>query len=202
MILDAENRKKAGVLVFIGGAQFLVFMIIAEAVYPNYSVSMNYISDLGVWGQPSAIVFNPSIIIFGLLVLIGAYFEQKTFGMRSFSTTVALSGLGALLVGFFPENTVLINGIPVVHTIAALLSFLSGGLSAIISYRVTQSPLRYFSVILGVASLLALALFISTSTSGYLGLGVGGMERMIVYPTLIWTICFGGYLMASSKQKS
>jgi hypothetical membrane protein len=164
-------------------------------------VSANYISDLGVWGQPSAAFFNPSIALFGLLVMAGAYALQNTFGRRWFSVIVALSGGGALLVGFFPENTLVVGGVPVIHTIAALMSFIFGGLGAIVSYRVTKVPIKFFSVVLGVASLLALVLFISTRDSGFLGLSVGGLERMIVYPTLIWTICFGGYLMASSGQK-
>jgi hypothetical membrane protein len=201
MSLSANNGKKAGILISAGGAQFAVFMIVAEAVFPNYSVSANYISDLGVWGKPSAAIFNPSIILFGLLVLSGAYFVQKTFKRRGFSSVLALSGLGALLVGFFPENTIVVNGVPVIHAIGALISFISGGLAAIASYRVTNSPLRYFSAVLGAASLLALVLFASTGSSGYLGIGVGGMERMIVYPTLAWTICFGGYLMASQEKK-
>jgi len=29
-------------------------------------------------------------------------------------------------------------------------------------------------------------------------IGPGGMERMIVYPALIWLIAFGGYLMFTS----
>lgn len=201
MMLNAENGRKAGALLFVGGAQFAVFMIIAEAVYPGYSVSANYISDLGVWGQPSAAFFNSSIVLFGLLVMAGAYALQNTFGRRWFSVIVALSGGGTLLVGFFPENTLVVGGVPVIHTIAALMSFIFGGLGAIVSYRVTKVPIKFFSVVLGVASLLALVLFISTRDSGFLGLGVGGLERMIVYPTLLWTICFGGYLMASSGQK-
>jgi hypothetical membrane protein len=201
MVLGSDNGKRAGALLFVGGAQFAVLIIVAEAVYPGYSVSANFISDLGVWGQSSAAFFNPFIIVFGLLVMTGAYFLQRTFRKRGLSVIVALSGLGALLVGFFPENTLVVSSVPVIHTIAALMSFIFGGLGAIISYRVTKAPLRYFSVVLGVASLLALVLFISTRDSGYLGLGVGGLERMIVYPTLIWTICFGGYLMASSEEK-
>jgi hypothetical protein len=34
----------------------------------------------------------------------------------------------------------------------------------------------------------------------YVGLGVGGMERMIVYPILIWMIGFGGFLSAFSEK--
>jgi len=200
MILDAENGQKAGSLLFVGGAQFAIFMIVAEAVYPKYSVSANYISDLGVWGQPSAPIFNPSIILFGLLVLTSAYFFQRALARRGFSVILALTGLGALLVGFFPENTIVVIGVPVIHSIGALTSFIFGGLAAISSYRVTKAPLNYFSAILGVSSLLALMLLLSTGSSGCLGLGVGGMERMIVYPTLVWTICFGGYLMASEPK--
>jgi hypothetical membrane protein len=176
-------------------------MIVAEAVYPNYNVSENYISDLGVWSQTSAAIFNPSVVLSGLLTLGGAFFVQKAFRKRGFSAVIALSGLGALLVGFFPENTVLVNGVPVVHSIAALVSFIFGPIAAIASYRVTASPFKYFSVILGAASLIALLFFFATFSSNFLGLGAGGMERMIVYPTVLWTICFGGYMMASAGQK-
>ncbi len=33
--MDFGNRKTAGALLFIGGAQFVIALIIAEAVYPN-----------------------------------------------------------------------------------------------------------------------------------------------------------------------
>jgi len=201
MVLGADNRKRAGAAFSIGGTQFAVFMIVAEAVYPNYNVSENYISDLGVWSQTSAAIFNPSVVLSGLLTLGGAFFVQKAFRKRGFSAVIALSGLGALLVGFFPENTVLVNGVPVVHSIAALVSFIFGPIAAIASYRVTASPFKYFSVILGAASLIALLFFFATFSFNFLGLGAGGMERMIVYPTVLWTICFGGYMMASAGQK-
>ncbi len=200
-MFEADKAKNAGALLFVGGAQFVVCMIIAEAVYPDYSISANYISDLGVWGQMSAVIFNPSIILSGLLTLVSAFFIQKTFRKRGFSATLALSGVGPLLVGFFPENTVLINGVPLVHSLAAFIAFIFGGLAAITSYRVTISPFKYFSIVLGTFSISAFILFIATITSGSLGLGAGGMERMIAYPNLLWAICFGGYLMATSGQK-
>ncbi len=59
-----------GLLLFIGVAEFLLLMLIAEAIYPGYSVSRNYISDLGV--GPTAVLFNSSIIIMGLLLVIAA----------------------------------------------------------------------------------------------------------------------------------
>lgn len=50
------------------------------------------------------------------------------------------------------------------------------------------------------ATLLAAVLFFSTKDFGYLGLGVGGMKRMIAYPTLLRIMGFGGYLLGEYGQ--
>ena len=56
-------------------------------------------------------------------------------------------GVGALGVGVFPGNT---GGI---HALFAMLTFVGGGLAAIVTARVTHPPFRYLSVALGVISL-------------------------------------------------
>ena len=136
--MDSNNKTIAGALLFVGGLQFTVAMIIAEAVYPNYSVSGNYISDLGVWNKPSASIFNPSIILLGLAILVSAYFIQREFKKGAITSFFVLAGLGPLLVGIFPENTILVNGVPVLHSIAAIISFIFGGIAAITSYKITR----------------------------------------------------------------
>jgi hypothetical membrane protein len=65
------------------------------------------------------------------------------------------------------------------------------------SYKLQKPPLSFFSILLGTLSLVALVLFISDI---YLGLGRGGMERMIAYPTLLWAVGFGSHLMSYSKE--
>jgi len=62
-----------------------------------------------------------------------------------------------------------------------------------VAYRVSKPPLSYIGVIMGILSFLALALFASRTL---LGIGVGGMERMIVLPVIGWALAFGGSLMA------
>ena len=62
-IMDSSNKKRAGALLFVGGSQFTVGMIIAEAIYQDYSVSENYISDLGVWGNRARAILLVSCII-------------------------------------------------------------------------------------------------------------------------------------------
>jgi hypothetical membrane protein len=179
-----ENRRIAGSLLFIGGVLCVLGIIIAEAFYPGYSTSENYISDLGV--GPSALVFNSSVFLLGLLVIFGDYFIYRAFSSTFFSIFVALAGVGAVGVGLFTED------VAVLHVIFSFLTFTFAGLSAVMSFRLQRSPFSYFSIILGIMGLTALALF---GSGNYLGLGVGGMERMIAYPALLWVIGFGGYLI-------
>jgi hypothetical membrane protein len=186
----------AGALIFGASAQFIVALIVAEALYPGYSISQNYISDLGATCratcqvvQPTSIIFNSSVFLLGLLAVIGAYFVWRGFNSRIFSVLIVMAGLGAMGVGLFPETA------GVIHDIVSLITFVFAGLSAIVSYRVQKAPLSYFSILLGVMTLVALALYASET---FLGLGPGGMERMIVYPALIWTTGLGTHLIASS----
>jgi hypothetical membrane protein len=187
--MQRSNKNLAGLLLFAGSTIGFLGIIIAETQYPNYSTANNFISDLGI--GPSAAIFNFALIIGGLLGTTGAYFLSRSLKNRLFPVLVGLSSLGSVFVGVFPEDT----GIP--HAIAALLAFIAGGVAAIISYRYLKTPFRYVSVALGALSLLSFILFL---TGIHLGLGAGGMERMIAYPNIIWSIGFGGNLMADSTE--
>lgn len=184
-----DDRKVAGALLFVGSVQCLLGLVIAEALYPGYSVSENYISDLGV--GTTSLIFNSSVFLLGVFAVIAIYFIQRALGSRLLSVVWTLTGVGAMGVGLFSEN------FGTVHTIASLITFLFGGLSAIVSYKLQKPPLSYFSVLLGALSLVALVLFISGT---YLGLGKGGMERMIAYPVLLWGVGFGSHLIGYSKS--
>lgn len=186
-----DDRKVAGALLFIAGVQCVMGIIIAEALYPGYSTSENYISDLGV--GPSALVFNSSVFLLGIIAVVGVYFIQRALGSRLLSVCLAITGIGAMGVGVFPEN------FGILHFISSLITFLFGGLSVTISYRNQKTAFAYYSILLGALSLAALVLF---GSGTYLGLGKGGMERMIAYPSLLWAVGFGGYLMSCSGEKA
>src|SRR5947199_6762811 len=100
-----DDRQWAGLLLFIGVGQFAVIgLTVSEAVYSEaspsgYSISQNYISDLGV--GPAALIFDPSIILVGVLVLATAWFLWRAVGDRILSIVVALGGAGAIAVGVF-----------------------------------------------------------------------------------------------------
>lgn len=187
--MELDDTKVAGTLLFLGAVQFLIVLVVAEALYPNYSVSLNYISDLGVGS--TALIFNSSVFLLGLLVVAGAYFIREAFKSNFLFIALILTGIGAMMVGLFPETA------GVMHTIASLITFLFGGLAAIVSYRVEKPPFSYLSVVLGALGLVGLGLFAS---GNYLSLGVGGMERMIAHPVLLWAVGFGGHLVSHSKD--
>ncbi len=188
--MNEVYRKVAGTLIFLGATQFVVAMIAAEAIYPGYSVSNNYISDLGV--GPAALIFNTSVFLLGAAVVLSAYLIFRVFRKIPVVALFVLTGVGAMGVGVFTETAP--GGI---HTVASFVVFFFGGLSAIFSYTLEKRPLTYCSVALGALSLVALVLFASQQ---YLGLGHGGMERMIAYPTLLWGIAFGGHLISYSEK--
>lgn len=180
-----DDRRKAGFLIFIGGAIFLLGLHMAEILYPGYSVSQNYISDLGVGPEPSAMLFNGSLFLFGLLGLTGSYFLWRDGADRVVPVLLAISSIGAMGVGIFHEYVV------AYHNTSALLAFLFAALTALLSYRLVGRPLGYLSAALGLMSMGAIVF----ANLGYdLGLGVGGIERMILYPAFIWMIGLGALL--------
>lgn len=198
MVFDYNNKVKAGSLIIVAGVQFIILTVFAASLYPNFSISNNYISDLGIWNYVSAPIFNSSMILYGVLILSSSYFIQKEFKLKLFSGLMALGGLGSIFAGVFPFDSFVINGFPVFHNTGAIIAFMVGGLAPIVSYKITKEPFRFFSIILGILVLIALTLFMVTPAYNYLGLGVGGMESLIFYPSLIWIIAFGSYLMANS----
>lgn len=187
-----DRKVLAGALLFVGAVQFIIGMILAEISYPGYNASTNFISDLGA-NKSSAPIFNSSVSFLGLLVVVASYLIWKEFGNVVVSALFFLSGIGSFGVGIFPESA------GTTHMVVSLIAFLFGGISAIASIWIARPPFSYLSIILGAIGLIALGLFASGS---YLGLGPGGMERMVAYPILLWLAGFGGYLMLPHEQIS
>ena len=188
-----SNGKVAGALIFVAVTQFVLGVIVSEALYSGYSISDNYVSDLGVGS--SSMIFNSSVFLLGLLLIIGAYFLHRAFSFRLLTVTFVLTAIGSMGVGIFTKDAYTI------HSIAALLFFLFGGLSAIFAvicshvhgFKLMKMPFSAIAVILGLTTLVDFVLFVGKI---HFGLGVGGIQRMTLYPVVLWLAGFGGYLMA------
>ncbi len=177
-----NKEKLSGVLIFLGVAQFLLFMIVSETLYPGYSVSKNYISDLGVGS--TAYIFNISIIIMGLLLIISSILLKS----KILQVFLILSGIGAAGVGIFPEDSP-----DHLHVIMSLIVFLFSSLSSYAAFTY-KSNKNYLWPVMGSIGLISLILYV---LGIYGPINYGGMERLIVYPNLIWALGFSGFLMNS-----
>jgi len=146
----------------------------------------------------TALLFNSSLFLFGLLVIIGAYFYQQIHGKRWLTIIFLGSGIGAIGVALFPLNN------PGVHAVFALIAFLFANFIPIAISTILPKPLTILSILTGVVGLFFLFVHLLSDMnllSLYGLIGHGGSERMIVYPALLWLVAFGGYLMASSPEK-
>ena len=197
--MDGPSLNRAGTTLVVGVGQFALSLTLAEVLYPGYSVSTNTISDLGAtcsggvcrFVQPSSDIFDASVIVLGAALIFTAYSVWRGAGPRSLSVFEMLTGVGAIGVGVFNESY------GSVHFFFSAFVFSSGAIQAILQYRVAKPPFSYFSVVTGVITLVAIILY---GGRAYLGLGQGGMERMIAYPVLISGIAFGGYMLAVSQD--
>jgi len=195
-ILQPANLS--GLLFFLAGSVILMGIITAEIFYPaGYSTATSEISDLGATRppysliyQPSASIFNATMIIGGLLILAASFFLFRKYKPWIIVLFPVLLGIGVLGVGIFPGNMAPFHGI------CALVAFIAGGLSAITTALVTPPPFSYLLAFLGLVTLV----FLFFSSVFIPMLGDGGTERFVAYPVVIWAIGFGGYLTGTGKK--
>jgi hypothetical membrane protein len=193
-----RQRRTGGALLASAAAMIFLGIITAEAMYPAaYDTAENTISDLGatlpphsVILQPSATIFDLTMIASGLAIVAGAYFVHRVFSRKAVTIPLALLGLGALGVGVFAGNHL------APHQSFAMTAFISGGVVAVLATTILAAPLRQISFVLGVASLISFLLAMFFMDWGPVArLGEGGIERWIVYPQILWLATFGGALM-------
>ena len=91
-----------GALLLVGALQFILSLAVAESLRRGYSVSSNYLSDLGVGHL--AVLFNASVATLGAFAILGAYFLFRSSKVHTLPYLIAVSGFGALGVGLFPET--------------------------------------------------------------------------------------------------
>ncbi|MHB8360829.1 MAG: DUF998 domain-containing protein [Thermoplasmataceae archaeon] len=188
----AENKMEmriAGLILFIAVAQFVIFLNIAAFLDPGYIIHVNTISHLGVPSlNPYWYVFSATIISLGSLIIVGGIILRKYSPMLMIF--LVLSGFGSIGVGLVNETF----GTP--HLIFALFAFLFSSLSSYAVFMKKKDLISTIWAILGTIGLVALILFMAKI---HLGMGVGGMERLIVIPNLIWSMGFSTYLIGKSE---
>jgi hypothetical membrane protein len=155
-----------------------------------FDPGVNTVSDLGamrpenVVRQPSAAIFDATMIAAGLCIAAAAVLLHRLGGRRS--TTLPMLGLAAGMVGVVPGYHL------TAHTLLAGVAFLSGCAGAVLTARLQTGALRTVHVVLGVASLCALVGYtLFQHTAAGRALGEGGAERWVAYPIALWLVVLG-----------
>ena len=192
-----------GVLYSSTGFVLLMGVITAETKYPawRHYTTRQEISDLGgtdpphsIVTQPSAAIFDTTMIIAGVLLLAGAFALWRLYQDRVLTVVATLFGVGTLGVGVFPGNTG-------PHGIFAMTAFVCSALTAIMAFKVTSAPFRFISLSVGLVSLTALLVgLLGADTPVAKSIGLGGVERWVVFPIIVWLALFGGYILASTQR--
>ena len=201
-------RSIAGALLSTAGIGLILSIIINEALYPaarHYSTFANTISDLGGTLPPNSYMVQPNRIIFigtmavaGTLVLIATYLLWQVEERRRFVVALGLMGVGIVGIAVFPGN------VATIHPLFSLLAFVAGSAAAILSRKVVDAPMRYFAVGLGSIAFLATVFGLDSFANWgpQAEIGIGGVERLIAYPVLLWLVLIGTTFMAGGAHKT
>lgn len=217
--LGAETVRGAGrAAVMAGGAcwavgvvQYAVAQVAVAAAWTRpYSLKNNFISDLGntacgmfhvPHGTPYYVcspdhgAMNASFAVFGVLTIAGAVLLRQIWPARHLARWAlalwVLSGLGKIIVGLVPENTHI--GL---HLLGALNVPLGSVAILLLSLAIRRmSPaIAVIGIVVAVAGLVGSVLSTGVEFAGsslYLGLGIGGAERLASYPGSLWMLWIG-----------
>ena len=210
------RRVRLGAWCWIASLQFFVVQWIVQRAWTTpYSLRTNYISDLGNTAcapfPPDSVAYvcspwhalmNASFVITGVTIVLGSVLLAVALrAPRARVAALALlvaAGIGFVLVGLFPEN---VDFPP--HRLGAALQFVLGNLALVVvgASLIRSGAGRRFGLVsmgFGMAGLVATALFVSRH---YLGLGIGGMERVAAYPLPLWTIAAGAGLARARGER-
>ena len=187
------TKANAGLVIFVGSVQWLMMIIVSESFQTGYNSALHYVSSLGV--GTTALTYNVSIILFGLSLVISSVLFYKTLNAKIFTLFLLITGLFIIGVGLFPENT------RPMHGYVTGFAFIFAVILPIISFKALNPPFSYLSIIIGLISLVMLIIFFpylglpAESTILILGLAKGTMERLVIYPLLIWMLSLSISLM-------
>ena len=196
-------------VILLSSWYFAAQVVVAWVFRPHYSFISNTISDLGntACPPPSSGFCSPlwalmdaSIAILGFAMIVGSMLiftefsfskhPRERYAARAGFACMAVGGLGAVLVGFVPEN---INTAHL-HTVGTAIVIAFGQLAILILGLALLEIDNWLREFMLVTSLFVLLAGISIAGKHQFGLGAGGLERLAQYPESVWLILFGFYI--------
>ncbi len=195
----------AGALLAITGIGMILCIITNEALYPaarHYSTFANTISDLSGTEPPNSYMVQPNRLMFivtmavcGVLVLTATYLLAQVIDRRRFIVATRRFGVGLVGISVFPGN------VAEFHPLFSLLCFLQ-------ARRQRSCPGRSWThrwVLrpgpgVGRAARHGFRHRVAQDWGPQATIGLGGIERWIAYPVLLWLVLLGGAFMTRGTR--
>lgn len=196
-------KTRIGYVAWAAGVlQFFVAQVVVGAAWTRpYSWARNNISDLGnahcamqsepeprYICSPEHGLMNASFIALGTLLVVGVVLAGALW-RRGATAVVARCLLGCAGVGFVLAGLAPADVHENQHALGALFVMAMGNIGLVLAgvglADDVPAPLRWATSLLGVTAMTAFGLFLSFH---YLGLGMGGMERVAAFPLLVWAV--------------
>jgi hypothetical membrane protein len=187
-----RSHQLAGLALLAMAAGFMTVIMLAASIAPGYDFAGGAISDLGVIPE-TALLFNASLAAVGILNLFAGWLLFRSRRSVAVLAVFLLAGIGAVGAALFPLDR---GGL---HTIFALLAFVTFNLEPLVIGLASRGWLRLVSLlvtIIGLAFVGVMMVGDGGNPAAFGPINHGGTERMIVYPVMLWLLAYGGFLTA------
>lgn len=170
--MTSGNKTIAGTILFVAGVLYL------------------FGTDIGTHFSNTNL-FNSSVIVLGLLVIVSAFFIQMAYKSVIFTILLVVTGITAVVYILFPVNS---N----TYLAFAYTGYIFAGLAAIASYKFEKSPLSYISILLGILIIITFALWAAkVDLSSGIQMPPSAIDDLI----MPWLIGFGAHIIQDSDKK-
>ena len=172
---------------------FIIILIIASLLRPDYSHLTNFVSELGAVGAPYAIIQRINFVLTGILIVAFTFGLHRGIGDGKGSIIgpllVAIFGLSAVMSGIFSTDTIQPGSFSdIMHSMSSAI----GSVAAIIAFftiserlekDILWKPYRSFSIVIAIVAIIG-----SVVGVGILGaIGIPGLgQRLFLAVLFLW----------------
>lgn len=180
----------------LAGLSFFSLTLLFASITPGYDPLADFVSELGAFGAPHAVLANWLMITpFGLLILLTAVWrwQRRSFLNQLACFSLALAGLGLMVAGQQPCDAgcrfVDMSPTAMNHNLAAFGAFIAGFLAVLI-FAVEAILARHWraAFLHGLACLIMGLGFFAMGQAGVEHPYIGGLQRVYLYTLCAWLI--------------
>lgn len=209
----SKNVYAGGIVLSASGILLLVLEFLTANTWKNpaYNYATYWMSDLGVPIQtevnghivnsPWYALMNLNFVTWGLMLIVGFLLILPLFDKKVSRRVIPLTiiyAFGPIIIGTFPGYEF---SLQFMHPIGALLAVIGGGLHALTTgiYLGQKLNNRWYRIVSIVLAVIAMTGLFFTLTQAYPESIQGIVERICIYPIVIWPVITGFILLKNGQ---